>query len=103
MSEASQDRGSTTSVFGDDVSAAAGRIRATRLESALDWAGLASHQALHLGDDPSLDVEAARRHGMRAVWVNRFGLAWPGTLPPPEAEIADLNQLWEHHFLELKT
>ncbi len=71
-------------------------------QAALDWAGLASHQALHLGDDPSLDVEAARRHGMRAVWVNRFELAWPETLPPPEAEIVDLSQLWERFSLEFK-
>jgi len=69
-------------------------------QAALDWAGLPPHQALHLGDDPRLDVEAARRHGMYAVWVNRTDAAWPQTLPPPEAEIVDLNQLWERFPLE---
>ena len=61
--------------------------------SALDWAGVAPSRALHLGDHPHLDVEAARALGMRAVWVNRDGRAWPEELEPPAAEIDDLQAL----------
>jgi putative hydrolase of the HAD superfamily len=57
---------------------------------ALEWGGASPEQALHLGDDPYRDVEAARRLGMQAVWVNRGGQSWPAELEPPAAEVADL-------------
>lgn len=60
---------------------------------ALDWFGAAPEDALHVGDDPWLDVDAARRIGMGAVWVNRDGRPWPRQLPPPAAEVSDLEQL----------
>ncbi|MCU0834974.1 MAG: HAD family hydrolase [Chromatiaceae bacterium] len=60
---------------------------------ALEWGGVAPRQALHLGDDPWLDVEPARRLGMTAVWVNRDGRPWPEDLAPPDAEIGDLTTL----------
>jgi 2-haloalkanoic acid dehalogenase type II len=56
-------------------------------------AGARPGQALHVGDDPELDVEAARQAGMRAVWMNRAGLPWPDTLPPPEVEVRDFHEL----------
>ncbi len=62
-------------------------------QAALDWAGLEPDQALHLGDHPLLDIEAARAFGMRALWVNRGGQPWPADLEPPLAEIADLQAL----------
>jgi len=61
--------------------------------SALEWAGIRSAQAVHVGDDPLRDVDAARRIGMRAVWVNREGKPWPDDLEPPDMEVADLGQL----------
>lgn len=60
---------------------------------ALEWSGTPPAQALHLGDDPYLDVEAARRLGMRAVWVNRADKAWPDELEPPAAEVTQLTGL----------
>lgn len=60
---------------------------------ALDWAGLAPAEALHLGDDPLLDVDAARRIGMGVVWVNRAGTPWPEDLEPPVAEVRGLRGL----------
>lgn len=62
-------------------------------EEALRWAGVLPEQALHIGDDPLRDVEAARQCGMAAVWVNRGGVAWPSDLTPPVAEVADLHVL----------
>jgi len=61
--------------------------------AALDWAGVKPESALHLGDDPLLDVEGARRFGLRAVWVNRNGAEWPADLPAPELTVSDLHHL----------
>lgn len=58
--------------------------------AALEWAGVEPGAALHVGDEPSLDVDAARRLGMYTVWVNRSGFAWPLGLQPPETEVPDL-------------
>jgi putative hydrolase of the HAD superfamily len=60
---------------------------------ALEWGGAYPEQALHLGDDPYRDVEAARHLGMEAVWVNRQDKVWPADLAPPAAEVADLAEL----------
>jgi len=64
---------------------------------ALEWAGVRAEQALHVGDDPELDVAAARRCGMAAVWVNRGHRAWPAALEPPALTVTDLHQL--RHWL----
>ncbi len=58
--------------------------------AALQACEVAVEEAVHLGDDPLLDVEAARRLGMRAVWVNRNGRQWPDALDLPEAQVTDL-------------
>lgn len=60
---------------------------------ALDWAGLTPARALHLGDHPHLDVQAAREIGMQAVWVNRDGRSWPPELQPPAWEVSDMTEL----------
>jgi FMN hydrolase / 5-amino-6-(5-phospho-D-ribitylamino)uracil phosphatase len=65
---------------------------------AMDWAGVGVDETLHIGDDPLRDVEAARSHGLRAVWVNRDGLPWPEELAPPEFEVRDLHAL--AHWLD---
>lgn len=64
-------------------------------ELAMDWAGATPAQTLHIGDDPALDVEAARLLGLAAVWVNRAGQLWPSELPPPLHQVADLSALEE--------
>ena len=64
-------------------------------EAALAFAGVSAARCLHLGDDPHLDVEAARAAGIRAAWINRQGQAWPEELAPPEWELTDLRQ-FEH-------
>jgi putative hydrolase of the HAD superfamily len=46
----------------------------------------------HVGDDPLLDVEGARRAGFLAVWLNRRGEQWPHA-EPPDLEIATLAEL----------
>ena len=59
----------------------------------LDAARVAAAATLHVGDDPEADVEGARRAGIRPVWLNRDGSAWPGRLPAPEHTIGSLEEL----------
>jgi len=47
----------------------------------------------YVGDDPHLDVRAARAAGMRAVWMNRRGAAWPAGLDPADLVVRDCAQL----------
>lgn len=77
----------------------AGDVRAAKPEpalfrAALEWAGVEPAAALHVGDEPALDVDAARRLGMYAVWVNRDRSGWPPGLRPPETEVRDLHALY---------
>ena len=74
-----------------DVGAA--RPHPALFQAALDWAGLAPHQAVHIGDHPLYDVQAARDRGLHVLWLNREGQAWPVELEPPPVEIADLHGL----------
>jgi putative hydrolase of the HAD superfamily len=60
---------------------------------ALRLSGVTAAECLHVGDEPYLDVEAARACGIAAVWVNRLGRIWPADLEPPAVTITDLHQL----------
>lgn len=60
--------------------------------AAAQAAGVASHEVLHVGDDPALDVLGALRAGMQTVWVNRGGLDWQHE-QQPHASVTDLGQL----------
>jgi len=46
-----------------------------------------------VGDDPEADVEGARRAGVEAVWLNRTGARWPGSIPAPRHAISTLAEL----------
>jgi putative hydrolase of the HAD superfamily len=54
---------------------------------------LAPAEIAYVGDDPLLDVAAARAAGMRTVWMNRRALAWPGELAPADLVVGDCLQL----------
>ena len=60
---------------------------------AMDWADATAEETLHIGDDPLRDVDAARRVGLHAVWVNSNALRWPADLAPPEYQVSDLLAL----------
>ena len=51
--------------------------------------GLAPQAILHVGDDPRLDVEAARAAGFVSAWMNRRALAWPQELAVPDVVVSD--------------
>jgi FMN hydrolase / 5-amino-6-(5-phospho-D-ribitylamino)uracil phosphatase len=54
---------------------------------------LQPHQVVYVGDDPVLDVEAARASGLATAWVNRFGLEWPQAIAPADIVATDCTQL----------
>jgi FMN hydrolase / 5-amino-6-(5-phospho-D-ribitylamino)uracil phosphatase len=55
--------------------------------------GLAPRAILYVGDDPWLDVEAARAAGCRSAWMNRRATPWPAELAPAELSVRDCNEL----------
>ncbi|UUY09665.1 HAD-IA family hydrolase [Pseudomonas sp. J452] len=61
-------------------------------QTALQRAGVAAAQAVHIGDHPSDDIAGARAAGMRAIWFNPQGKAWEGDVLP-DAQIASLAEL----------
>jgi putative hydrolase of the HAD superfamily len=55
--------------------------------------GLAAAGIAYVGDDPLLDVAAARAAGLRTVWMNRRALEWPAELAPPDLVVRDCLEL----------
>ncbi len=55
--------------------------------------GVLPEQVLHIGDDPHLDVLAAQRAGLQAVWVNREAKAWTHDTQAAPYTVSSLKQL----------
>jgi 2-haloalkanoic acid dehalogenase type II len=55
--------------------------------------GLDAGEILYVGDDPLLDVAAARAAGCASAWMNRRAHTWPRELSPPDLVIADCAEL----------
>jgi FMN hydrolase / 5-amino-6-(5-phospho-D-ribitylamino)uracil phosphatase len=55
--------------------------------------GVLNHEVLHIGDDPLLDVEGARRAGLRSCWINRRNERWPEEFAPPDLSFDTLTAL----------
>jgi len=51
-------------------------------------------EVVHVGDDPDLDVRAARNAGLHAVWINRGELQWQGEDVPPVINTLDHLEHW---------
>jgi 2-haloalkanoic acid dehalogenase type II len=54
---------------------------------------LSPREVLHVGDDPVLDVDGARRAGLRTCWINRRAETWPRHLPRPDLVFLTLAEL----------
>jgi FMN hydrolase / 5-amino-6-(5-phospho-D-ribitylamino)uracil phosphatase len=50
---------------------------------------------LYVGDDPLLDIEAARVAGLRTAWINRRGLPWPPGVGVADIAVKDCAELAE--------
>jgi putative hydrolase of the HAD superfamily len=62
---------------------------------ALERVGVDREHAVMLGDSLTTDVEASRRAGVRAVWLNRFGAT------SPDASLAEVTSLEDAGLLDL--
>lgn len=62
-------------------------------DAAVSAGGAPQSRTLHVGDDPEMDVQGARDAGLRTVWINRDGLAWPNKLPQADCDVGDLYEL----------
>jgi FMN hydrolase / 5-amino-6-(5-phospho-D-ribitylamino)uracil phosphatase len=54
---------------------------------------LPAGEIAYVGDDPQLDVAAARAAGLVAVWMNRRARSWPAALARAALEVRDCTQL----------
>lgn len=54
---------------------------------------LEPREVIYVGDDPFLDVEAARVVGMPTAWINRTGQIWPADLRPADINVGDCIEL----------
>ena len=84
--------------FDDSLAAAdvgAAKPDPTIFRIAAERAGVDLEEMAHVGDDPVRDIDAARRVGMRTVWVNREAAAWPEGVVRADHEITDLTALVE--------
>ena len=54
---------------------------------------LPAHAIAYVGDDPLLDVAAARAAGFASVWVSRRAHDWPAELPGADLTVTDLGAL----------
>lgn len=74
------------------VDAGAAKPEPAMFEAACRYLEVLPGQIVHVGDDPEHDVLGAAQAGLRTVWVNRRGRAWPGDAPA-DAEIKSLVEL----------
>jgi putative hydrolase of the HAD superfamily len=62
---------------------------------AMERSELAPGNALHVGDHPANDIQAAREAGMTTVWLNRRNQDWELQDCEPHHELSDLQLLPE--------
>ena len=83
-------------LFDGVVSAAmAGAAKPARaiFDAAVSAGGADADRTLHVGDHPLYDVHGARDAGLRAIWVNRNGDAWPEEYMAPDAEVQHVGEI----------
>ncbi|MGE0229422.1 MAG: HAD family hydrolase [Dehalococcoidia bacterium] len=79
-----------------DVVAISGEVGAEKpdleiFSHALDRLGVPATEAVHIGDNLTMDIRGARDAGMTAVWLNRHGGGHPPEADEPHHEVPDLD------------
>ena len=64
--------------------------------AALERLGCDPHEAVYVGDDPYRDVAGAIAAGVRSVWFNPGGRAYPPDAPPPDYVATSLHDVAAH-------
>ncbi len=83
-------------LFSDVVTAVdAGAAKPARVifERAVEKAGVAAGEILHVGDHPEIDVVGAGDAGFTTAWMNRRGDGWPQHLRAPDTIVSTLQEL----------
>jgi 2-haloalkanoic acid dehalogenase type II len=62
-------------------------------ESLVERLHLEPQEVIYVGDDPLLDVEAARAAGLATAWINRTGQTWPDAVRPADVDVRDCIEL----------
>lgn len=60
--------------------------------AACEALSVAPHEAIYVGDDPTLDIQGAQNAGLQAVWMNRLGRTLPEHIVP-DASCTNLYEL----------
>jgi len=60
---------------------------------AVNRAGVNAEETLHVGDHPDIDIDGARKAGMRTAWMNRHGDDWPKHIVPPDVTVSRIEEL----------
>jgi FMN hydrolase / 5-amino-6-(5-phospho-D-ribitylamino)uracil phosphatase len=60
---------------------------------AVSRAGVSAEEVLHVGDHPDIDIDGARKAGMRTAWMNRHGDGWPLHIVPPDVTVSTIREL----------
>jgi len=63
--------------------------------AALERAGVKPEEALHVGDHPVDDMQGAQSAGLRTLWVNFSGQAWPLSSRKPDFMVNSLPEIAE--------
>jgi HAD superfamily hydrolase (TIGR01549 family) len=61
--------------------------------AAMEKSGAASHQIIHVGDNPEHDVLGAQQVGLFTVWMNSGDWRWPSQRVPADEEIRLIDDL----------
>lgn len=67
--------------------------RAEAFAALADALGAPAADCWYVGDDPRNDVAGARNAGMRTVWLDGEGAAYPSDIAPPDVTIHSLEEL----------
>lgn len=62
-------------------------------ELAMAMAGVSACETVHIGDCPRDDIAAAAALGIRTIWINRSGQAWPRSEVQPDITLTSLSAL----------
>lgn len=71
----------------------AGKPLPDLFHACMEKTGAASHEVVHVGDNPEHDVKGAQLVGMHTVWMNSGGWRWPSHRRPADEQITDLTAL----------
>ncbi|OOZ37662.1 HAD family hydrolase [Solemya velesiana gill symbiont] len=61
-------------------------------ELACQRSGVSTREMVHVGDEPTTDIEGAQSAGITAIWMNRGGIEWQMD-SPPDAEVRNMSEL----------